>query len=198
MELFGWTPTIGGLLFTAFSFSCFVDPLLGKLANKHGPRLLSMIGFIASTISFVALGTVTRDTPVMKALLGAVFILFGFCCAFIQTPNMVEISVVVDNYMTQNPAHFGPGGGMAQAYALFNVANAAGSLVGPAWAGALRLSTGWSNMCYSFVALNATSVVLVVLFSGGWIGNISPMGDKRSLMNEDAGIISDDITSRLV
>jgi nitrate/nitrite transporter NarK len=81
MELFGWTPTAGGLLFMGFSISCFADPYLGKLANRQGPRLLSMIGFGVSTAGFVALSTVTRDTPTIKALL---------------------VSVVVDAYVAQN------------------------------------------------------------------------------------------------
>ena len=190
MELFGWTPTVGGLLFMAFSFSCVADPYLGKLANRQGPRLLSMIGFGVSMAGFVALSTVTRDTPTTKALLVVLFVLFGFCFAFIQTPNMVEISVVVDAYATQNSSRFGPGGGMAQAYALFNVANAAGSLIGPAWSGTLRLSVGWSNMCYSFVALNALSVALIVLFSGGWIGNCAPTGNRRPTADEGAAVQS--------
>jgi hypothetical protein len=189
MELFDWTHTVGGLLFMAFSFSCFADPYLGKFVNRQGPRLLSMIGFGISTAGFVALSTVTHDMPTTKALLGVLFVLFGFCCAFIQTPNVVEISVVVDAYVAQNSPvrsrrRHGPG------YALFNVANAAGSLVDPARSGALRLSVGWSNMCYSFVALNALSVALIVLFSGGWMGNCAPTGNRRPPADEGAAVQS--------
>lgn len=50
---------------------------------------------------------------------------------------------------------FGPGGAYAQAFALFNCAIAAGTVLGPLWTSFALKALGWGNMnlCLASVAL---------------------------------------------
>jgi MFS family permease len=67
----------------------------------------------------------------------------------------------------KTPQIFGPGGAMALAYGVLNAAYAAGSVVGPFFAGFVRDSAGWGTMTWALALLTGVSGVPVFLFVGG-------------------------------
>lgn len=77
-------------------------------------------------------------------------------------PMGSEVSRIVRKRMKEDPDMFGPSSGYAQAFALYNVAFGAGSIVGPVWAAWLEDLTGWRTMCWSLALLSAISVVPTV------------------------------------
>lgn len=77
-------------------------------------------------------------------------------------PMGSEVSRIVRTRMKEDPDMFGPSSGYAQAFALYNVAFGAGSIVGPVWAAWLEDWTGWGTLCWSLALLSAVSVVPTV------------------------------------
>ena len=54
-----------------------------------------------------------------------------------------------------------------QAYALFNMAYAAGTLIGPLWAGFVHQEAGWGTMAWSLALLSAVTAVPMAIWTGG-------------------------------
>lgn len=100
--------------------------------------------------------------PHAEILLSALLFLAGLFLRCIIGPMGSEVSCVVRARMKTDPDMFGPSSGYAQAFALYNVAFGAGSIVGPVWAGWLEDWVGWGNMCWSLAVLSAVSVVPTV------------------------------------
>ncbi|MCJ1246353.1 hypothetical protein MMC30_003560 [Trapelia coarctata] len=169
-RLFAWSPTQSGLLFIALSLSVLVDPYIGHLADQHGPRVLSLTGFSLGTATYAAFCLVTHDSMASKLLMWGLMAALGFAFGLIQTPNMVEVGLVVDKEEREHPGCFGEGGAMARAYALSNMVYAAGTLVGPVVTAAVMEKGGWGALCVAFLGVNALSAGLVLVLSGGWIG----------------------------
>ena len=86
-----------------------------------------------------------------------------------MTPLMAEFTYVVEAKEKQQPGLFGASGAYAQAYSLFNSAWAAGSVVGPLWAGFIQEKAGWATMTWTLGLLSAVSAVPVLLYTGGFI-----------------------------
>lgn len=57
---------------------------------------------------------------------------------------------------------FGPGGAYAQAFALFNCAIAAGTVLGPLWTSFALQALGWGNMNLCLAVLASSGIVVVV------------------------------------
>jgi len=64
---------------------------------------------------------------------------------------------------------YGPGGAYAQAYALFNMAFAAGCTLGPLLAGFLVEQEGWSTMAWVLALLSAVAAVPTFFWLGGFL-----------------------------
>ena len=64
------------------------------------------------------------------------------------------------------PGIFGAKGAYAQAYGQYNVAWAAGQLVGPFWSGYLELAAGWGTMAWSLGLLGGITAVPTLLYMG--------------------------------
>ncbi|KAL2222058.1 hypothetical protein M432DRAFT_636709 [Thermoascus aurantiacus ATCC 26904] len=56
---------------------------------------------------------------------------------------MVDVGVVVGEKEQEHSGIFGTGEGTAQAYALLNIANASGQIIGPLLSGGLAETAGW-------------------------------------------------------
>lgn len=57
---------------------------------------------------------------------------------------------------------FGPGGAYAQAYGLFNCAQACGTMVGPAFAGLVYAKAGWTAAVCALAGFCASGAVGIV------------------------------------
>lgn len=167
--IFHWSSTGAGLIFLALILPSFIAPFIGHLSDTSGPRWLAAGGFVLACPFLVLLRLVDHDSMGQKVLLCALLALLGAALTMVMTPLLAEITYVVEAKEKKNPAAFGAGGAYAQAYGLFNVAFAGGSLVGPIWAGFVEQRAGWGTMSWTLGLLSAVSAVPVVVYSGGLI-----------------------------
>lgn len=107
------------------------------------------------------------DSLGQKALLCALLAVIGFGLAVVMVPLMAEVTYVVEAKERKRPGVFGEKGAYAQAYALFNMSFAGGTLVGPLWGGFVVQRSGWGVMSLSLGVLCAVSAVPAVIWTGG-------------------------------
>ncbi|KAI0532036.1 MFS transporter-like protein [Xylaria digitata] len=163
--LFGWNSTATAVLFLALFIPGFIAPLAGWLSDKYGAKWPSFAGFVATVPILISLRFVTENTIQHKVLLAFLLALAGFTLPFSMTPLMAEISYVIEAKEAENPGIFGEKGVYGLAYGLFNMAFAAGGIVGPIWAGYVIESAGWGTLTWNF-GLWSASAAVVVFFWG--------------------------------
>lgn len=172
-KIFHWTSTGAALLFLPLVIPSFLAPLFGWLSDRYGGRYFVVVGFVCACPPFVCLRYVDENTISDKVLLCALLAVAGLFLALTFPPIMAEISSVVEakekSMLASGNPGFGPGGAYAQAYALFNVAFAAGCMVGPLLAGFIVEARGWQTMAWVLGLLSAISAVPAYLWLGGWI-----------------------------
>lgn len=189
-RLFTWSPTLSGANFAVFLLPILLDPLVGRLAASRTLRaLFATTGFIVGSLAFFTLTAVTAPTTVRKAVVWAMLMVLGLGVCLASTPPMLDIGDVVEAEEERCPGIYGPGKGVATSYALYNVASAVGSLVGPALAGRMMQRLGWVGVCVGLGSLYAFSAVLMALFCGGWIEEKWSVG----LLDRESGDCSEHI-----
>ncbi|KAL8947890.1 MAG: hypothetical protein Q9222_005875 [Ikaeria aurantiellina] len=171
-RVFNWSPTLSGACLTVLSGPIIIDPFIGKLAASPKKRkVLAGLGFALGSVAFFALTAVTESaTVVRKSLLWGMLGVVGLGYSLTATPVMLDISTVVEANEKRCPGIYGPGKGVATSFALYNVATASGSLVGPAVAGWEKQTIGWTGLCMSLGIVFAITAATATLFCGGWIG----------------------------
>jgi hypothetical protein len=167
--VFNWDSTGAGLIFLAIIAPTFLSPVIGTLSDRYGPRWLTVFGFIIALPFWVCLRYVTENTIQHKVLLGALLFLIGLSLTFILAPLMAEITYVVDAKEKKNPGTFGKTGAYAQAYGLFVMSYAAGTLVGPLWGGLVNSTAGWPTMTWTMGLLSTSGAVPALMWTGGLI-----------------------------
>ncbi|KAF2140031.1 uncharacterized protein K452DRAFT_231426 [Aplosporella prunicola CBS 121167] len=185
---FHWNSTGAGLIFLPIVVPTFTAPAIGWLSDRYGPRWCTACGFLGCCPFYVLLRLVTHDSLEQKVLLCALLALLAASVTFIMPCIMAEITYVVAAKEERQPGLFGAKGAYAQAYGLFNMAWAGGSLAGPLWAGYVRDEAGWGTMTWSFGLLAAISAVPAVLFCGGWIGNAKVKGGVGDAGDGETGV----------
>ncbi|KAL6706387.1 hypothetical protein ACN47E_005493 [Coniothyrium glycines] len=174
-SIFKWTSTGAALLFLPLVIPSFVAPLFGWLSDKFGGRYFVAVGFLCACPPLVCLRFIDENTIKDKILLCALLAITGLFLAVTFPPIMAEISGVVEakekGMLASGRPGFGTGGAYAQAYALFNVAFAAGCMIGPLLAGFIRDAQGWATMAWVLGLLSAVSSIPSFMWLGGWIFN---------------------------
>ncbi|KAK9481478.1 hypothetical protein V1527DRAFT_479534 [Lipomyces starkeyi] len=117
----------------------------------------------------VLLRLVTDNSMQHKILLCALLALIGLCFAVVLPPLDAEVFHAVKEKEDQTPDLFGRGGAMALAFGLSNMGFAAGSLIGPVFAGSIRQRAGWGTMGWALGLMAVVSSIPILLFLGGWI-----------------------------
>lgn len=184
--IFSWTSLGAGLIFLPLIAPSFVAPFIGAAADKYGSRYITALGFLLSAPFLALLRLVTHNSTPQKALLCVLLFAVGFAIDLAILPLMAEITYVVQAEEARRPGMFGRGGAYAQAYGLFNMAFAAGSLVGPIWSGSLVERAGWGTATWTLALLSGVSGVPILLFIGGWIGDAENR-KRRTVKTESAG-----------
>lgn len=168
-ETFGWDSIGAGLIFLAVIIPSFSAPAIGWISDRHGPRWLCVFGFIFQIPFWILLRFVTHNSMKQKVLLCALLALIGFALNMVMPPISAEITYVVAAKEKKHPGLYGPNGAYAQAYGLFIAAFAAGTLIGPLWAGYVRDSAGWSTMGWSLSILSFAAAIPCFIWTGGFI-----------------------------
>ena len=159
MQVFGWSSTGSGLIFVAFIPSCFIGPLIGRQADKHGPWHLTIAAYSLAVVTHCAMCLIQRNATGKILLLCSLCVAMGFCEPLLFPANMAEVSRIVE----------GQEGGASreailQSCALANLAIAGGAILGPLFAGYMKTWTGWTWMNISLAGLHLVSVIFTVVF----------------------------------
>lgn len=169
-ELWGWDSVGAGLIFLAVTIPSFTGPFVGKYADKHGVRWLATTGFIFTGPCFILMRLVDHEGIRQKVLLCALLALIGLGVTLSLTPLMAEVSYAVDAQGAKRPAgFFGKNGAFAQAYGLFNMAYAGGTMIGPLLAGLVKEIAGWGTATLVLGCVSFVCVLPTVIWCGGSI-----------------------------
>jgi MFS family permease len=168
-ETFGWTSTGAGLVFLAVIIPGFIAPVVGWASDRYGPRWLCFGGFMFAIPFWILLILVDHNSLKQKVLFCALLALIGLSLAVVMPPLMAEITYVVEAKEKATPGRYGVNGAYAQAYGLFVTAFAAGSLIGPVWAGYVRDAAGWGTMSWSLGLFCFAGAVPCLIWTGGLI-----------------------------
>jgi MFS family permease len=181
-DTFHWDSIGAGLVFLAIFIPSFLSPLIGWISDRHGPRWLTVCGFMFAIPFWILLRLVTHDSLGQKVLLCALLSLIGLALTLVMPPLMAEITYVVEAKEKQNPGRYGSTGAYAQAYGLFVMAFAAGTLLGPIWAGYVRHKAGWGTMSWSLGVFSLAGAVPCLIWTGGLVTrNNAKSGDERAV-----------------
>ncbi|KAL8712158.1 MAG: hypothetical protein Q9220_003592 [cf. Caloplaca sp. 1 TL-2023] len=168
-RIFSWSPTLSGASLTVLMGPMLLDPFFGKLASSPSKRkVLAALGFALGSLAFFALTAVTEPGTIgHKSVLWTILVVVGLGYSMIATPVMLDISTVVEANEQRCPGMYGPGKGAATSFALYNVATAGGSLLGPVVAGWEMQVMGWTGLCVSLGIVFAATAAVATLFCGG-------------------------------
>lgn len=167
-DTFGWNARGAGLIFLPIMMGSFLGPLIGWLSDRHGPRWYATAGYAMACPLLILLRLVDHDTLKQKVLLCALLALLGVCFTLALTPMMAEITYAVDaKAKRKGPGWFGKNGAYAQAYSLFNMAWAAGCLIGPLLGGFINDARGWGTTTLVMGCLSLVTVFPTLVWTGG-------------------------------
>ncbi|KAG9242662.1 MFS transporter-like protein [Calycina marina] len=168
-QIFGWNSIGAGLIFLAVIGPSFLAPGAGWLSDRYGPRWLVVFSFLFNIPPWILLRYVIHNSTSQKVLLCALLALIGFALAIVMPPISAEITYVVAAKEKKHGKIYGPNGAYAQAYGLFIAAFAAGTLIGPLWAGYVRDTAGWATMAWSLSLLSLAAAIPCMIWTGGLI-----------------------------
>ena len=124
-----------------------------------------------------------------KVLLCALLSLIGLTLTLVMPPLMAEITYVVEAKEKAYPGRYGSNGAYAQAYGLFVTAFAAGTMIGPTWAGYVRDSAGWATMSWTLGLFSFAAAVPCLFFTGGLITETNrKVWNERSVALDDPNL----------
>ena len=164
-QVFPYRSTEIAIVFLSNTLPMICSPLGGAVVDRMGPFWPAVLGFTLITPSMMLLSLVREPEMIMSVLLRLFLFLFGCGVSLAMPAMMTEITLAKDDMEDEHPGIFGDGGTSSQAYGLSNAAFAAGTLVGPLYAGYIRESASWSAMVISLGAFSALMVIFVVAFT---------------------------------
>lgn len=167
---FHWTSTGAGLIFLSIFLPTLLGPIAGNLSDKHGPRWFATTGAITACPALILLRLVQEDSLRQKILLCGLLVIIGICLVFMITPTMAEITYAVEAKTKRRPVgFFGKNGAFAQAYSLFNMAWASGSMIGPLVGGLTSGEKGWGTSTVILGVISVGTAIPAALWTGGSI-----------------------------
>ncbi|KAM0720619.1 hypothetical protein Q7P37_004756 [Cladosporium fusiforme] len=167
-DTFSWTATGAGVIFLPIVVPTFLGPWIGGLSDKHGPRWYATAGFAGCCPFLILLRLVDHNSLRQKVLLCALLALIGLFLTLALTPIMAEITYAVVAKESRRPrGYYGKNGAYAQAYSLFNIAWAAGSMVGPLLAGLVVEARGWPTATLILGCVSVYTALPTAVWTGG-------------------------------
>ncbi|KAJ8607437.1 hypothetical protein MRB53_040287 [Persea americana] len=167
-QTFAWNSIGAGLVFLPMVVASFIGPFVGAGSDKFGARWFVTAGFVLSCPPIILLRLVSHDSLAQKVLLCAMMFFIGVGLTLALTPLMAEISYIVDaKARSKPPGYYGKNGAFAQGYSLFNMAWAAGSLIGPLLGGLVNQSSGWATTTLLLGCLSIATALPAAIWTGG-------------------------------
>lgn len=164
---FNLRATHASALFLALALPMLLAPLSGWASDRYGPKPPLAIGLTLGTLSLFLSSLIAKDTPSPFAKLVLLFLMIGLALAAAFTPLRVEAGLVVEGMESAAPGCFGPNGANGRAFGLVNMMVAGGGLVGPLYAGFIRVAAGWQVLQCVNGGVCAGLLLLVVVVTGG-------------------------------
>ena len=161
MEVFHWSSGGAGLIFMVPAIASFSTIYIAELASKIGHRIIGAAAFMLVGASWFIMQLVQHNTTNDKVLLAGILVVLGACIATIDMIAMTEVLYAIEEHEAEFPGAFGATLPIAQAYALFNMALAAGQLLGPVAMAVIRVHAGWDVL---MVTLGVCSVLMSLPF----------------------------------
>ncbi|KAL8903952.1 MAG: hypothetical protein Q9207_003599 [Kuettlingeria erythrocarpa] len=134
-------------LFLALAIPMLFAPISGWLADRYGPRLPVLAGIAIAVPALSLLSLISRATtlPLLKMVILLIFV--GMALALAMGPLGVQAISAVHEIEEQSlPGDFGPKGLLARSIGLQNMIVAGGGLLGPLYAGFVRVVAGWQGL----------------------------------------------------
>ncbi|RAH54057.1 MFS amine transporter [Aspergillus piperis CBS 112811] len=164
-EVFPYRSTDIAIVFLSNTLPMICSPLGGFVVDRLGPFWPAILGFALITPSLMLLSLILEPTEVMSVLLRLFLFLFGCGVSLAMPAMMTEITLAKDDMEKGRPGIFGDGGASSQAYGLSNAAFAAGTLVGPLYAGYIREALSWATMAISLGTFSSLMMILAIAFT---------------------------------
>lgn len=166
-ELFGFSSLGASLMLLAVAAPSVVEPLVGKAADRFGPRPVIIFGLVLAGPFLILLRLPDHKSTQQIVEFAALLAVAGFGLICVFSPMLGELSNVTLKIESRHKGIFGPGKGFGQAYGLFNVAFSIGSIVGPFQSGATNDNQGWGMTSLSLGIVAFGTLIPSILFSGG-------------------------------
>jgi MFS family permease len=171
-DIFGYTPLEVGLTFMALLVSVFLAPLIGRIADRHGSRLVLTTCLLLGTIPLVCLRYVSYNSVGQKVLVCALLFLVGLTAAGRIGIYTSQVNHAMREFARDRPRLLGSDKAVAQAQGVWTAAYSAGCALGPVYGGLIQGKAGWSTETWAVALLGVCSAVLGFLFTDGWIGRV--------------------------
>ncbi|PLB46440.1 putative MFS transporter [Aspergillus steynii IBT 23096] len=177
--LFGWDAFAAGLLFLAMAGPALLEPWFGRLCDRFGVRIMTVLGFAMYTPPLVCLQFVSQDSMSHKILLAVLMALCGLAPSVAQPALYVESQIVLEEMEAHSPGLFGEQGAVSQAFALQTMANYAGLSVGPIVGEKILSRHGWKSMAWTLGGLAGVTILPMFLLSNESFAEQTPQGEAR-------------------
>lgn len=137
---------------------------IGDLAERHGPRTISIVSCGCLSTCFIILGLIQGDGIGSVVGFCITVLLSGVGESLLLTSHMVAISIAAAKTSKvkgggRHDANTSSAEGWA--FACMNLAYGGGMLLGPLWAAGVLRWFDWRVLCFSFAGLAAFSGALL-------------------------------------
>ncbi|KAI4222728.1 MAG: hypothetical protein L6R36_005932 [Xanthoria steineri] len=167
-DAFNMPASRSAVLFLALAVPMFLAPLSGWLADRFGPRLPILLGIASAVPSLGFLSMISSATAMPLPKMMATLVFVGLALALAIGPlSVAAIAAVHLIEERSSPGEFGANGILARSIGLMNTVVAAGGLLGPLYAGFVRVAGGWKVLELSNAVLCICIFVLALLSTGG-------------------------------
>ena len=165
-DTFAMRATHAAALFFALAIPMVLTPIFGYFTDRYGPRLPVITGLMLATPSLSLLPLIKHSTVAPFPKLAAVLVCVGLAFALALPPTRVEAMLVVGEMEDQWPGEFGSNSVSGRANGLINMMVAAGGMVGPLYAGYVRVKGGWEVLAWCNAGWSLGLLMLVILITG--------------------------------
>lgn len=169
-DIFGYTPLEVGLTFMALLVPIFLAPLIGRIADRYGSRMVLTANLLLGTIPLVCLRYVSYNSIGQKVLVCALLFLVGLTCAGRIGIYTSQVNHAVRAFARDHSRQLDPDKAIAQAQGVWTAAYSLGCGLGPVYGGLIQGRAGWATETWAVALLGVSAAALAFLFTDGWLG----------------------------